>query len=105
MTTVKFFLENNKVSGFETGGHSSFDCDDEEGKTVCAAVSSACYMAANTVTEIIGDSACADIRDGYMKFTVNSPCDKTAAVLSGLKLHIEQLSEQYSNRVRIITEV
>ena len=64
MTKVKFFADEKGLCGFEIKGHSSKNCDDELGKIVCAAVSSAAYMAANTVTEIIGDKAAADVSDG-----------------------------------------
>ena len=69
---------------------------------ICAAVSSAAYMAANTVTEIIGDKAAADISDGFMRFEVTNPCDKTLAVLKGLRLHLSELSKEYGSNIVII---
>ena len=41
MTKVKFFADEKGLYGFEIRGHSSKSCDDEIGKIVCAAVSSA----------------------------------------------------------------
>ena len=101
MTSVKFLVDEKVIYGFSINGHSSVDCDDEVGKIVCSAVSSAAYMAANTITEIIGDSAVAEEDDAKMIFKVENPSDKTIAVLNGLKLHLEQLSNQYSNNIRI----
>lgn len=105
MTTVKFFLKDEAVIGFEVSGHSTSDIDDDEGKAVCAAISSACYMAANTVTDVIGINASTKISDGYMKFVLSESDDKSDTVLKGLKLHISELAKQYTNRVKVITEV
>ena len=105
MTSVKFLLNGESITGYEITGHSSSDCNDDEGKIVCAAISSAAYMAANTITEIIGDECDADVQDAKMKICVNSPSQATLTVLKGLKLHLTELSKQYSKRIRIITEV
>lgn len=97
--------EGNTLVGFSISGHSSFDCDDLEGKLVCSAVSSAAYMAANTVIEVIGDQAEAEVDDALMVIRVKRPSEKTVAVLEGFKLHIEQLSLQYNDRISILSEV
>ena len=70
MTKVKFLADSKGLCGFEISGHSSKNSDDETGKIVCAAVSSAAYMAANTVIEIIGDSYTAEVDDAIMNFRV-----------------------------------
>ena len=101
MTYVKFLADEKGLYGFEISGHSSRNCDDEVGKIVCSAVSSAAYMAANTITEVIGDKAEIQINDALMLFSVKNPDNCTKAVLKGLKLHLEQLSDQYSNNIRI----
>ncbi len=52
MIKVKFFKAENLVKGFEVSGHSG---SAEKGKDViCAFVSSACLMTANTIPEVIG---------------------------------------------------
>ena len=104
MTKAKFFEHGGKVCGFLIEGHSTKDAKDDEGRALCAAVSSAAYMAANTVTEIAGDSAGAEVSDGRMLFKVENPGEITAAVLGGLKLHLSELSKQYGKRLKIITE-
>ena len=102
MTSVKFLADKKSLYGFEISGHSTVNCDDEVGKTVCAAVSSAAYMTANTITEIIGDKADAKVSDGKMHFVVKTPSDATIMVLKGLKLHLTELSMQYSNNIKIL---
>ncbi len=105
MTSVSFFYDGDNLFGFSVKGHSTVNCDDENGRLVCSAISSAAYMAANTVTEIIGDKADIEVEDGKMVLKVLNPSDKTVAVLEGFKLHIEQLTEDYSNSIKIISEV
>ncbi len=102
MTSVKFLADKNSVYGFEISGHSSINCDDEVGKIVCAAVSSAAYMAANTITEIIGDIADVKVNDAEMIFKCKNPSEPAIKVLSGLQLHLVSLSDDYSNNIKII---
>ena len=104
MTKAKFLVSDGTVCGFCIEGHSTANADDDEGKVVCAAVSSAAYMAANTVTEVIGDKAVAEVTDGKMLFKVENPSKSTVAVIEGLRLHLTELSKQYGKRL-IITEV
>ena len=101
MTSVKFLADVKGLYGFEISGHCSCDGDDEIGKIDCAAVSSAAYMAANTITEIIGDKADAAVDDAKMHFSVIAPTESSVHVLKGLQLHLEQLSDQYSNNIKI----
>ena len=105
MTGVKFITENGVLCGFSVEGHSSQNCDDEQGKIVCAAVSSAAYMAANTVLEILKEKAEVKIDNALMRLVVKSPKPETVAVLEGFKLHITQLSLQYNTNIKIYSEV
>jgi len=102
MTSVKFLADGEGLYGFEISGHSSFSCDDEVGKIVCAAVSSAAYMAANTIIEIIGDKTEAIVDDAKMFIKVLNPSQSSITVLKGLRLHLKELSDQYSNNIKII---
>ncbi len=105
MTRVKFLSNSESLCGFEISGHSSDSCDDIEGKIVCSAISSAGYLAANTIIEIIGDECDAAVDEAKMLVRVNAPSQETITVLKGLKLHLTELSKQYSKRIKITTEV
>lgn len=100
MTKARFWSH-----GFSITGHSTKDAGDDEGRALCAAVSSAAYMAANTITEVIKDNAEIKVNDGEMVLKVQNPSDKTIAVLDGLKLHLSELSKQYGKRLSVTTEV
>ena len=105
MTSVKFFYDLGAISGFEVKGHCTTDSDDVLGKIVCSAVSSAAYMAANTVIEIIKEEAHVSVDDARMVLRVKNPSKETETVLGGFKLHIEQLAEQYSSNIKVYSEV
>lgn len=105
MTEVKFFSDGNTIIGFSISGHSSVNCDDEEGKILCSAISSAAYLTANTILEVIGDKAEVSVDDAFMVVKVKNPSRDTVTALKGFKLHIEQLSLQYNDRLSILSEV
>lgn len=105
MTEVKFIFADSDPKGFEISGHSSFNCNDEAGKIVCSAVSSAAYMAVNTVTEIIGDKMNSCVQDGFMRSVGEDLSKGSKDVLKGFALHIKELSAQYPDRIKITTEV
>ena len=96
------FFESESGRGFEITGHAGGNAGRD---IVCAAVSSAVYMAANTVTEIIKVHADISEQDGHLKFSVGEENDSVAAVLDGQKLHLTELSKQYPKKIKVITEV
>ncbi len=105
MITITFYhFSDDKPKGFCVKGHSGYA---ESGTDIiCASVSSAAYLVANTITEILGVKALADIDDGLMKFTIPETAkEKSRDVLLGFELHINELSHQYPDYVKTITEV
>ena len=100
MTKVKLF-----PNGFSVKGHCSANVNDEAGRLVCAAVSSAVYLTANTITEVVGDKADITEKGGEMTVRVSSVSEHTKTVLQGFKIHILQLSEQYPNCIKVNSEV
>jgi hypothetical protein len=104
MIKINFLKENGLMSGFECKGHS---LSAESGQDIiCAAVSSACYMAANTITEIVKLEAEAAATDGFMRLDIKSSKEKAQDILNGLYLHLTELEKQYPGNIKvIITEV
>ena len=107
MTEARFLFENDILVGFHLNGHSTASAEDEVGRLVCASISSAAYMTANTITEIIGAEAVAEVDEdkGKMLFKVKSDYESSMDVLLGFKLHMEQLSEQFTDYIKVISEV
>ncbi|MEE0264660.1 MAG: ribosomal-processing cysteine protease Prp [Acutalibacteraceae bacterium] len=99
MTRINLLtLANGELVGFRITGHSGFA--DSGSDIVCAAISSAAYMVANTITEVIRVSAEIDVNEenGDMLLRVFQK-DATACrdILQGFKLHMLALEEQYSD--------
>lgn len=107
MTEVRYLFENDLLVGFRLNGHSTASAEDELGRLVCASISSAAYMTANTVTEIVGADALAEVDEnaGEMLLKVKSNIEEALPVLLGFKLHMEQLSNQFTDYIKIISEV
>ena len=99
MTKVQLFS-----NGFKVTGHSTVDENDDIGKLVCASVSSAVYMAVNTITEVVGDKADIQIDDGLMSVMLEKVSAGSKVVLDGLKIHLIQLSSQYPNCINVNSE-
>lgn len=102
MINIDFFvLKNGMLLGFDIYGHA--ECDVCGKDVVCAAVSSAAFMAANTISEVIKIAADAKVYDcGGMRLKVN---EKDVAlcsdVLLGFKLHMVKLEEQYPKNISV----
>ncbi|MBQ8782695.1 MAG: ribosomal-processing cysteine protease Prp [Clostridia bacterium] len=98
MIKAKFFNQSDLLTGFEISGHSG---SAERGEDIiCSAVSSAAYMAANTVTEILSVEADIKVDDGYLYFKV-APLSETQAILKGLRLHLISLSQDYPKNIKV----
>lgn len=104
MIKINFNKADNMLIGFECKGHSM---SAEAGQDiVCAFVSSACFMTANTVTEVIGLNADAAATDGYMRLGIKDSADKAQDILNGMLLHLTELQKDYPENIKVtITEV
>lgn len=105
MIQAEFFSQAGRPVGFRLKGHSGFSSAGTD--IVCAAVSSAAYLAANTITDVAGSAADVTAKDGMMFLKLFSPADPVAgAILKGFRLHMEGLQEQYPQNIEITdTEV
>ena len=107
MTESRFLFEDDLLVGFHLKGHSTASADDEVGRLVCASVSSAAYMTANTITDVVGAEV--DVKvdedEGRMFLKVKSDYEQALPILLGFKLHMEQLSNQFTDYIKIISEV
>ena len=105
MICATLLTRNNTLCGFDVQGHSGSAVSGRD--IVCAAVSSAVYMAANTLTEVCGCKADITESDGLLRFTVcEADTNEAQEVLSGLHIHLQGLSAQYPQFIKIqLTEV
>ena len=100
MTTAKFLFSDETIISFELSGHSG--AGESGTDIVCSAVSSAVYMAANTIIEILNLNPETVVRDGYMKIQMNSDdARKSKVITDGLYLHLSELQNQYPNNLKL----
>lgn len=104
MIKITFIKRDDLITAFECKGHSNTA---EYGSDVlCAFVSSACFMACNTVTEVIGLDADTGATDGYMRLEINTSPAKAQDILKGLLLHLTELQKDYPDNIKVtISEV
>lgn len=100
MIKIKFYKADENLIGFEASGHSMSAPKGED--LICAFVSSACLMTANTVTEITGAEAEACADDGYMKLEIKNSAGSAQDILNGLKLHLTELQKDYPENINVI---
>ena len=102
MTKIVFYKKDENLIGFLIKDHSGYD---EEGyDIVCASVSSAAYLTANTLTEIVGAKANIDLKEAYFSFVLKDKIGEGQSHLKGLKLHLESLAQDYSDYISCKTE-
>ncbi len=101
MITVSFTKTSQLLTSFELKGHSGFAQSGSD--IVCASVSSAAYMTANTLTEIIGLNADITVDEGFMQVKLTKEnALKAQDILRGFELHITELSKQYPKNINVI---
>lgn len=105
MIRAVFFKRHGRPLGFRVAGHSGVSAAGTD--IVCAAVSSAAYLTANTITEVLGVKARVLVKDGEMLLEIPendaAPC---GSLLKGFRLHMAALGEQYPDHIEVIdTEV
>ena len=100
MITVRFF-GRSPIYGFHITGHS--DINPEGPEILCSAVSSAAYMAANTVTEIIGLEPELYVDDGdmYLKLKTEIEAERCRDIFDGMRLHLSSIEEQYKDYIKL----
>lgn len=102
MTRSKFYQRDGFLRGFLLEGHSGAG---EAGRDiVCAAISSAAYMTANTLMDIMGCQVAVKETEGRMAVFVEAgDAARCQELLQGFRLHMEGLREQYPRYIFVET--
>ena len=109
MTTVRFRTEGNRVTGFDSVGHSGYA---EEGEDiVCAAITSAIRLVEATVNDVLGLAASVKIREESATISLRLPggLDPTAestcqALMTGLMVYFAQLHDEYPDNIEVLED-
>lgn len=105
MIKVSFIEKRKNIVGFSLVGHGTKNSHDDEGRLVCAAVSSAVYMTANTLTDIIGAKAEISDNGDVFSLKVTDKISESQPLLRGLRLHLTELQKDYKKSITINSEV
>ena len=91
-----------ELTGFRMAGHSGYVPEGED-DIVCAAVTSAALMSINTITDVLmvnPMSARAEYGEIFLRVAVKD-AGNVSTILKGLKLHLENLEEQYPQNIKV----
>lgn len=100
MIHAEFFKRGKVLLGFRISGHSGMA--EAGADIVCAAVSSAAYMAANTITDIVKANADVSVKDGFMSLKIpTAESTSCRVVLEGFHVYMVSLQKQYSNYITL----
>ena len=103
MIRAEFRYRDGEISGFSIKGHAGGVFGED---VVCAAVSSAAYMTANTLSDVCRLPVKATVKDGEMTVMLCSLNENAKMVLDGFLLHVKGLQEEYPTRIQLLkTEV
>ncbi len=101
MIVVRIFCSGDRITGFSVCGHAGLAPAGED--ILCAAVSSAAYMTANTLTDICKQPCDASVSDGSMTVRLSEQnAESVQDLLKGFSLHMRELSRQYPEKLKVI---
>ena len=99
MISIDFFAAQGALTGFSAHGHADTA---PYGEDIVSAVSSACLLTANTITEVLHLPAAAEMKDGFLQLRLSGDTAPAQVLLQGLKLHLSALSEQYPQSIQVL---
>ena len=104
MTTVTFYSEGNRITGFTVEGHSGFANEGED--ILCAAITSAVRLVECAINDILGLEASVKVREkdasislklpGSLGQTNESTCQ---TLLTALMVYFAELTEEYPDHL------
>ena len=107
MTTVTFYTEGRRITGFDAAGHSGFAKAGED--IVCAAVTSTVRLVECVLNDVMG--LCASVKTdqksalvslrlpGSLGQTAESTCQ---ILLTGMMVYLSELHNEYPGNVEVL---
>jgi len=107
MTTVTFRMEEDRITGFDSQGHSGYAPAGED--IVCAAVTSAIRLTEATLNEVLGLAAAVKISEADTRISLRLPGGLSAAdektsqtLLAGLMVYFTELHDEYPENIEVL---
>jgi len=101
MITAEFFKKQGALNGFQIKGHAGFSAKGND--IVCASVSSAVQLVANTITECFMIKAEVTVLNDRIQLQLPEYNSNGATLIEGLLLHLTVISEDYKGTIKIKT--
>ena len=109
MTTITFRMEGDRITGFDSTGHSGYA--EAGADIVCAAITSAIRLVDATVNDVLGLAASVKVREQDASISMRLPggLDPTAesacqALMTGLMVYFAQLHDEYPDNIEVLEE-
>ena len=109
MTTITFRMEGDRITGFDSQGHSGYA--EEGADIVCAGITSAIRLVDATINDVLGLAASVKINEksaqislrlpGGLGPTAESTCQ---SLLTGLMLYFTMLHDEYPDNIEVLEE-
>ena len=109
MPTITFRTEGDRITGFDSQGHSGYAEAGED--IVCAAITSAIRLVEATINDVLGLAASVKVKEsealislrlpGGLGPTAESTCQ---ALLTGLMVYFAELHEEYPDNIEVLEE-
>ena len=109
MTTITFRTEGDRITGFDSQGHSGYA--EEGADIVCAAITSAIRLVDATINDVLGLAASVKVREsdasisfrlpGGLRETAESTCQ---SLMTGLMVYFAELHDEYPENIEVLEE-
>ena len=109
MTTITFRTEGDRITGFDSQGHSGYA--EEGADIVCAGITSAIRLVETTINDVLGLAASVKVREsdasislrlpGGLSPTVESTCQ---TLMAGLMVYFAELRDEFPENIEVLEE-
>ena len=109
MTTITFRMEGDRITGFDSQGHSGYA--EAGADIVCAGITSAIRLVEATVNDVLGLAASVKVREsdtsisfrlpGGLAPTAESTCQ---ALMTGLMVYCAELHDEFPDNIEVLEE-
>ena len=109
MTTITFRSEGDRITGFDSHGHSGYAEAGED--IVCAAITSAIRLVDATINDVLGLAASVKVReeDASISFRLPGGLSEAAeyacqSLMTGLMVYFTELHDEYPENIEVLEE-
>ena len=107
MTTVTFYTEGRRITGFDAAGHSGYAA--EGGDIVCAAVTSTVRLVECIVNDVMGLCASVKVNEKTALISLRLPGslgqaaeDACQTLLTGMMVYLSELHGEHPQHIEVL---